>query len=243
MEEREIVIPGDRVATEEECVPEKNTIAYDGTLYATVIGRPTFEEGKASVEPQHGICKYGKGMLVSGTVVADLKSVLFVDIDEAVIGGKRYVAIKDGKIIIPKPRDGRDFGRHEAEAPRPCASSDVVLARIFAEDDDSYMLGLRDEETGVVFSRCERCNGEMEATDGSARCIVCDYRTRKKISPLYGKFGDVVKAIERSMENIDSYNEEERERENRRRQGRERERGGNRYNRGGARYGNKSIEE
>ncbi len=244
-ENREIVIPGDRVATEEECVPEKNAVAYDGTLYATVMGRPAFESGKVSVEPRRGISKYRKGMMVSGTIVGDLKSVLFVDIDETVIDGKRYVAIKDGKIIIPKPRDGRDSGRYGSELPRPCASSDVVLARIFAEDDDSYMLSLRDREAGVVFSICEKCNGEMEATDGGAKCISCDYRTRKKVSPLYGKFGEVVKAIEYSIKNIDSYDEEERERrhEGQRRYGRDNNMRGNRYNRGGARYGDKSIEE
>ncbi len=233
MEGKEKVIPGDRVATEEEYIPAENAMAIEGTLYTTVVGTPVFEEGKAKVEPQSGIYKYKKGMMVLGTIVGDLKSVLFVDIDEFKIGGKRFVAIKDGKIILPKPRDGRDSGRYGQEPARPCASSDVILARIFAEDNDSYMLSFRDEGTGVVFARCEKCNGEMLPSDGSAHCKVCDYRTRKKISSIYGDVEKITALIKDSIENIGSYNEQAREMHHERRPGNFRERGDGRDRRDG----------
>ncbi len=212
--EAEIVVPGDRLSTEEEFLPAGNTFAESGNLYASLIGKPIVDSGKICVSSKMNITKYGKGMLVTGVVVGDLKAVLFVDIDEMVIDGIRYISIKDGKVLIPKPRDSMGgMGRAPPkEMQRPAAMGDVILARIQFDDADSYSLSMHDSETGIVFTKCDRCGIPMTMSNGSVSCPSCEYRTRKRVSPLYGNFGGIIEMVKNSIKDIDSYLEREEKR-------------------------------
>lgn len=213
--ETKVVVPGERLSTEEEFLPAENTFAESGNLYASMIGEPAVNSGQIHVSSKKSITKYKKGMLVSGVVVGDLKAVLFVDIDEMVIDGIRYVSIKDGKIPIPKPRDDMRGGMRRSppkEMQRPAAMGDVILARIQFNDADSYSLSMRDSETGVVFTKCDRCGIPMVMNNGSVSCPSCEYRTRKRVSPLYGNFSGIIDTIKSSIDNIDSYLEAEEKR-------------------------------
>lgn len=229
--ESRFVMPGDKISTEEEFIPSSNVFAENGNVYSAVIGKPKVTDGKICVTSSKGIYKYGKGMFVSGTVVGDLKSVLFIDIDDIRMDGARYVAVKDGKIILPKPRMGASMQRPQRDEMRPCASTDIVLARIFAEDDDSYMLSLRDPESGVIAASCERCGSPMHVKNDVVSCESCEYVTRKKVSPLYGNFDAVIELIKDSINNNEEYlrRESENRRERPDRQRRHHDSNGRRY--------------
>ncbi|MCL5007786.1 MAG: exosome complex RNA-binding protein Csl4 [Candidatus Marsarchaeota archaeon] len=221
MEEAEgrLVMPGEKISTEEEFIPSSNVFSENGSVYSAVIGSPKVSEGRIGVVSSKGIYRYGKGMFVCGTVVGDLKSVLFIDIDDIRIGSMRYVSVKDGKIVLPKPRMGAPMQRPQRDEPRPCGSTDIVLARIFAEDDDSYLLSLRDPESGVVAASCERCGSPMHIRNDVVSCESCEYVTRKKVSSLYGNFDAVTELIRDSIENNEEYlkrdSENRRERQDR----------------------------
>ncbi len=215
MKEINTVLPGDKVSTEEEFLPSEHIFAENGNLYATLAGKPLIENGHISIQLDRGIKKYKKGMFVSGVIVGDLKSVLFVKIDDFVIDGNKYVGITDGKIIIPKPRDigGVRDGR---EPQRPCSMGDVVLARIFMIDHDSYTLSFRDPDAGVITSRCDRCGEAMIMDNRGIICPLCEFRARKKISPLYGKSHEIEEKIKNSINDNDYYLKTEDRQQNRR---------------------------
>ncbi len=228
-EELELVMPGDRLSTEEEFLPSSNTYVEAGNIYSLVPGKRVTNEGKVEVKSAgREIIKFKKNMLVLGTVVGDLKAVLFVEIDNMSLGSKEYVAIKDGKIIMPKrgPPPGRGFGRpggrdrgpqRQEQEERPASLSDIVLAKILFDDDDSFVLDLRGAELGVVNAICDSCGTTMDANpDADAlMCPSCKHVEHRKISSLYGKPSEIRKALELGAESASTYTPPRVEREER----------------------------
>ncbi|MCL4411520.1 hypothetical protein M1329_01110 [Candidatus Marsarchaeota archaeon] len=204
-EEKELVMPGDRLSTEEEFLPASNTYVESGSIYSLVPGERVAGEGKIGVKSiGREITKFRKSMLVLGTVIGDLKSVLFVKIDDLALGNKDYIAIKDGKVVLaghggPRPgfhdRRGPPGREHEREA-RPAALGDILLSRILFDEGDSFVLDLRSPELGVVFALCEECNSPLEARqDGTLYCPACKHVEHKKVSSLYGMSSEIKKAL------------------------------------------------
>ena len=107
-------------------------------------------------------------MLVIGVVTDDMKSVMFVKLDDINTERKDYLALKDGKIIgqaakFRRPRMGGRDNRFQLgeNTKKPCGIGDTILARVQYNDKDSYTLSLNGRETGVIYSKCEICGGEV----------------------------------------------------------------------------------
>ncbi|EET90200.1 MAG: hypothetical protein LVQ97_01115 [Candidatus Micrarchaeales archaeon] len=208
----DIVMPGDRLSTEEEFLPSRNTYSENGQIYSLVVGRAKVNEGKMEVEPcGASIEKFHRHMYVVGEVVGELKSILFVKLDDIKIKDKTYIPSgKDGKILLPRDRppnprfrrDSRPQPHHEAEQ-KPCGLGDIILAKIAFVDEDTYALEVREEEGGVVYSRCPVCGGVMTLGQrhGELLCQNCKHREMKKVSPMYGNFAAIEKFI---VDRIDS---------------------------------------
>ena len=212
-EEMELVMPGERLSTEEEFLPSSNTFVEAGNIYSLVPGRRVVEEGKIEVKSVgREIIKFKRNMLVLGTVVGDLKAVLFVDIDNMELGNKEYVAIKDGKVVLahrgPPPRSGfghdRDRGRPQGreQEERPASLSDIILARILFDEGEAFVLDMRGPETGVVNAVCDSCGATLDvSTHGDAlMCPECKHIEHRKISSLYGRPSEIRKMLEESAQ-------------------------------------------
>lgn len=202
MEINDFVIPGEKVATEEEFAAGNNTFVEEGVIYATVIGSVVKENGAVSVSAAGREIKIiDKDMLVLGTVTDDVKSVIFVKIDDINIDRKDYLALKDGKIIMDRPRPQRFGGprgggnnRFHSERPmKPCAVGDTILARVLYNDKDSYTLSLNGNETGIIYSKCDECGSDMLSENNMLVCKECGHREHRKISSLYNKPEDIKK--------------------------------------------------
>ncbi|MGI0100103.1 MAG: hypothetical protein ACREBH_00030 [Candidatus Micrarchaeaceae archaeon] len=201
------VVPGEKIATEEEFAAGSNTYIDNGVIYSSAIGRVLQDSGSVSVSAAgREIVLIGRDMLVIGVVTDDMKSVSFVKIDGMNIDRKDYLALKDGKILAPKPRmqhfGSRDMpsGRFEnkfdgsRKSDKLCGVGDTILARVLYNDKDSYTLSLRDRETGVIYARCEDCAAAMEHSgEGLLTCTECGHREKRKVSELYGKTADIRK--------------------------------------------------
>ena len=149
-------------------------------------------------------------MRVLGSVVGDMKSVIFVKIDNINTENREFIAIKDGKIVMPKLHDRGHFQRHggpyegrrepmrsEPKPMRPCGIGDIIIASVQYNDKDSYALSLEGGEDGVVYAKCEQCNGEMELERGGMlRCKACGHTEARKISALYNKPEAIKKLFE-----------------------------------------------
>jgi exosome complex component CSL4 len=203
-------MPGEKIGIEEEFATGENTYVENGILYSAVIGVKTAKDGTLSVRAVGREVKtIGKDMMVLGSVVGDMKSVIFVKIDNINTDNREYIATKDGKILVRRPMEGggrfrgRDGGHdmrheHEQKPERPCGIGDIIIANVQYNDKDSYALSLNSSESGVVYSHCNLCGGEMEP-DRSGRvleCKLCKHREFRKISTLYNKPEEIKKLFE-----------------------------------------------
>lgn len=200
MQAESLVVPGERIATEEEAQPGQNTYSENGMIYASTFGVVKINDGAASVQPGTGreIKIIDKGMMVLGTVTDDMKSVIFVEITAINSGKKEFLALKDGKILPPRPspgmaraplgRRGTDNKFYEAKE-KMCGVGDTVIAKVLFNDKDSYTLGILGEPFGVVYAKCGKCGEDMlwNQERHILVCGVCGNAERRKVSILYGQ--------------------------------------------------------
>ncbi|MFI5412698.1 MAG: exosome complex RNA-binding protein Csl4 [Candidatus Micrarchaeales archaeon] len=194
--QEQLVMPGDKIALEEELVPADNTfVDNDGSIRAAIMGNVSIKDGKISVINQkHNIRNFKRGMPVIGTVSDDLRAVMFVKLDNVKVNGIEFRALKDGKIVAStgrRPGGDRSFQRERPkQEPKPCGVGDVILARIIYEDPEIFTLAMDDDESGVVYAECELCSKHLETIPsnfGTLSCPECKHRQQKKVSSLYAK--------------------------------------------------------
>lgn len=203
----QFVMPGEKLGIEEEFATGGNTYVENGVIYSAVTGIKTVKDGALSVSPVGREVKtIGKDMMVLGSVVGDMKSVIFVKIDNINTENKEYIATKDGKILIRRPmergghfdRRGGGHEQREQKPERPCGIGDIIIANVQYNDKDSYALSMNSSESGVVYSHCSVCGEEMEP-DRSGRvleCKACKHREFRKISTLYNKPEEIKRLFE-----------------------------------------------
>jgi len=195
-----LVTPGEKIGTEEEFQPGHNTYSENGVVYASTFGVVKTQDGMVNVQPgtKREIRIFDKGMTILGTVTDDMKSVIFVDISAINSGAKEFMALKDGKILPPRPspglarspmgRRGTDNKFYEAKE-KMCGVGDTVLAKVLFNDKDSYTLGILGEPFGVVYAKCSGCGEEMNWNQERhiLVCSVCGAAERRKVSVFYGQ--------------------------------------------------------
>lgn len=199
------VTPGEKIATEEEFAAGHNTYVENGYIYSAVIGKVVKNESGINVSSAgREIILIDRDMLVIGTVTDDMKNVTFVKLSDINIEKKDYLALKDGKILAPKPRGPPRFGDRDrggggnrfgsGKPPKMCGIGDTILARVQYNDKDSYTLSLFGDETGVVYAKCERCGGELEVKGNNTLvCIECTHSEHRKLSQFYNKPQEIQK--------------------------------------------------
>jgi len=201
MSDEKLVLPGEKIATEEEFAGGENTYTENGIVYSSVIGTVRPNDKKVDVVPAGREVKtIDRNMLVIGTVTDMVRSVVFVSIDDISMDHKEFLALKDGKILLerPRPRFGREreHGHMHSEKPlRVCAVGDIVLAKVLYNDKDAYTLTLDCPECGVVHASCELCGGNLvyKKEDHALVCENCGHREQRKISVLYSKPEEIKK--------------------------------------------------
>lgn len=181
MDQEQLVMPGDKIGVEEEYAASENAfVDDDGTIRSAIIGKVFIDEGKISVvNEKRDVRKFRRGMFVIGTITDDVKSVMFVKLDNVQINGKEYIALKDGKIVAQTRRP-------PAKPEKQAGVGDVIIAKILYEDPEIFTLTLNDNESGVVYADCRLCGSEMRADGNSALvCDNCKSRINRKVSPMY----------------------------------------------------------
>ncbi len=205
MEMQTLVMPGDKIGVEEEFVVSDNAyVDNDGSIRSSIMGAVTIKDGRISVvNMKHDVRRFKRGMLVLGTVSDDLRSVMFVKLDNIHVNGVEYIALKDGKIVSAsarRPMGGRDFHSRDSGPPpkktRTASVGDVILAKIIYEDQEIFTLGIDENETGVVYAECELCSSHLEVdkdSQGMLSCPKCMHKEERKISSMYGKHDEIRK--------------------------------------------------
>ncbi len=200
MPARSIVVPGERLSTEEEFIPGDGTFTEDGNIYSSMFGETVAEGGNIRTESRgRNVIVFKRGMRVLAQITDDIRTVLFAKVMDLDRENVRYVALKDGKIInkIDGPRGHDRGGERGPRQEKLCKVGDVVLATIIGEDKDIYVLGIRAPEFGVVYSECEVCGGVLEGGKeaGILTCKACGHVEHKKVSAFYNNIQEIDKIL------------------------------------------------
>ncbi len=203
---QQLVFPGEIISTEEESTPAAGAFAEEGSVRAALVGRVLQSDSKIGVDGMRNVRPYRTGMAVLGLATDDLRSVVFIKLDTLRSGSASFVALKDGKVVSPKPdtrrMHGRGRGRDEApqqKPSKPLRVGDVIAALIIAEDRDTYTLSINMPDFGVVYSECSECGRPMEydAQSKALVCRACEVQEFKKVSTLYGDAGKIEELLKR----------------------------------------------
>ncbi|MDE1856718.1 MAG: exosome complex RNA-binding protein Csl4 [Candidatus Micrarchaeota archaeon] len=197
MSDETIVMPGDSLSTEEENMPAVNSFADNGHIYASAVGRVQRSDGQIGVQSTSSVRRIAKNMMVVGVVTDYLRAVAFLKLDNMVINGVRFVAPKDGKILLEDDRHGPrpGPGHQEERKSQPMKPGDVILARVLFDDPDIYTLGIREPDTGVIHANCELCGSSLKRSDHSLVCPSCEHREHRKLSALFGDVDGVQRIL------------------------------------------------
>lgn len=199
-----IVIPGEKLSTEEESMPGYGTFLEDGNVYSCLLGVKEIKDSSSYVKTDgKDIKTFSRRMMALGEVTDDLRSVMFLKIGNLEKDNVLYVALKSGKIIAKRESPGPNRHDHNAHAQhdegKPCGVGDIVLALIVGEDKDTYALGINLPECGVVYSECSMCGNlfSYDKNENALKCENCGYiEHNKKISTLYNNFDSINRLID-----------------------------------------------
>ena len=183
MVDSELVFPGDEVAVEEEYLAADGTFAENGVIYASQIGVLVLddEECVAKVVSPNPPKVLHEGDIVYA-VVADIRNTMATaDVVgksgvERTLGGETYATIHVSKI---SPNYTDDVGKE-------LRKGDYIRARVTAVKP-SLQLTTKDENLGVIRSRCSKCKTEMViGKNGGLFCRECRYSSPRKLANDYG---------------------------------------------------------
>ena len=163
MKENDIVVPGEKLASEEEYMHGSNTYVENSNIYATLLGRVAIKNGSIEVMPigremhadRQGHDRNGqRHRLHEERHIHKARQ----HEDRTI---RRYLALKDGKIVIQAKAaktglqdrmtgtgpwaTGMDPREEEM---KPCKVGDTLIATVAYNDKDAYTLDIRTSRSG-----------------------------------------------------------------------------------------------
>lgn len=201
---QQLIFPGDIIGTEEEFAPSDGAFAEEGNLRSSQVGVTTGSGGRIGVAGIKNVRQFRPGMAVLGIATDSMHNIAFVRIDSLRSGTQSFVALKDGKLMSPKPDAMQKHRPREMDGERkPKAKAlsvgDVVAALIIGEGRDSYTLSINMPDFGVVAADCNLCSSPMQydREAGALKCGSCEVSEHRKISNLYGDTNKIEALLKR----------------------------------------------
>ena len=183
-EDKNIVLPGDKLCVIEEFMPNEGSYeSVDGNVRASVIGRVQFNASSKIVKVQ-GFKKLSmplSGSFIIGVVTATKEDLAFVDIllDN---DGKAFPGRFTGVIHVSQAHT--KFIKNIEEAIKP---NDVIRAKVLTSITP-YQLTLRAPNLGVIMAFCSICGNALVKKDAETLvCPICGNVEKRKIAINYVK--------------------------------------------------------
>lgn len=181
---KEILYPGDRLATCEEYIPGEGTYEKDGCIFAAVIGTKEFDEDEkiAKVHTLNPPVVLKEGNIVLCETERVTSSIAKVKVKRVVGHSRGITGNAEGAIHVSKVSDG-----YTDDVRREYRVSDIVRAKVI-QTAPSLQLSTDSPELGVLKARCLRCRATLEKKDKTLYCERCDRVEQRKLAEDYGEF-------------------------------------------------------
>ena len=175
----EAVVPGERLATSEECIAGAGTYEDDGTIYAGRAGFKVFDPRERTVsvvrdEPDIG--PPGKGDVVVGMVASIKSAMALVEIYHDLTNPRAIVTEDYAVLHIAKVDQGylKDFSNS-------ISPGDLIKA-VVIEEEPEIRLRTNSPELGVIRAQCPQCGGALGPKGKGLECPACEKEFRRKVS-------------------------------------------------------------
>jgi len=175
------VLPGDRLASIEEFVPGSGSVATGESIVSTMVGEVStdMKNRVMSVKPiatHVGMPKLGDS--VEGVVQSAQPSIVQVRIDA--INGVPNQKEFTGMLSL------RDDRRRRATS--PIKPGDLLRAKVVSTTNAIFHLGIEGPETGVLFTVCSNCGGNVVALSRDrVKCRECGWVDDRLLSEEFVK--------------------------------------------------------
>jgi len=186
-EDKQPMLPGERVASIEEFEGGRNTyLASDGTVRSTAVGTRVYdlkrrivkiEQKKSPMLPKVGDIIVGYAEMLFSSMVSI--KVLYINDKRSEAGFSAIASARIGSRADVERRGDRRATFH---------NGDIVRGRVISLLNSTIHLTLAEKEYGVLYALCFMCGGDTVRTDESTiKCVECGAFENRKLTHDYGK--------------------------------------------------------
>lgn len=183
----DFVLPGDYLGIIEEFLPGEGVIEENGELYATRAGKVkvNLERMEISVEAVTDtppVPKVGDVVIAKVIEVKPQAAIVQLLKIEGRNGYREIAASKLAGIHISQVKDG-----YVDEMSREFKVSDIVRAKVIANEKSPIQLTTKGQGLGVVFALCSTCRAPLVRKGSQLICPKCGNAETRKLSSMYRK--------------------------------------------------------
>lgn len=181
--EKQVVLPGDFLGTEEEFGAGLNAFEDDGKILSDSLGRPVFDQKHkvVSVEKKSVLKPLEVDSVVVGRVSMVKSNMVMVEVFFAEKEGEKRV-IAGSFAVLPVRNISREFVKEPKDMFR---IGDLVLAKVAFVSPFAIDLRTNEPELGVIKAFCVRCRNKLSLFGRTLKCQSCGNSEQRKISRDY----------------------------------------------------------
>ncbi|MEK6972883.1 MAG: exosome complex RNA-binding protein Csl4 [archaeon] len=181
--DKDIVIPGEFIAYEEEFLEGKNTVNADGRIYSTTLGTLDVDEKNrlVNVKKARDIEKLKVGAVITGTVAFVRDNVVSIRMAEA-HDGKTKLVLSSGSAFLKVSNVSTSYIE---SLKQHFKIGDIVQAVVTEIKPFGIQLRTNDPNLGVVKAFCSKCRSAMHLSHEKLQCLNCGSVELRKLSSEY----------------------------------------------------------
>ncbi|PIU21868.1 MAG: hypothetical protein COT15_00130 [Candidatus Diapherotrites archaeon CG08_land_8_20_14_0_20_34_12] len=180
---KDVVIPGEFLAYEEEFLEGKNTINTNGKIYSTTLGKLEVDEKNRliNVKNARDIDKLKVGAVIIGKVSFAKDNVVSIKMVEA-YSGKTKLILPSTSAFLKVSSVSTSYIESMKQYLK---IGDIVKAVVSEIKPFGIQLRTNDPELGVVKAYCSKCRAPMHLSQDKLQCLSCGSVEIRKISTEY----------------------------------------------------------
>jgi exosome complex component CSL4 len=174
MNNEKIVIPGEKLGTEEEYLSGKNTFEDDGKIRASNFGKAIFDDNEKEIKIEgKKIECLKRNDVVYAKIILVKESMAIVELIKE--ENNHSITTTKGQIAV------RNISNNYVENPYEYFKiGDIVKAKILEISDNVVELTTKEEGLGVVIAYCTNCRKEMVYSNEKLTCFECNRSEKRK---------------------------------------------------------------
>jgi exosome complex component CSL4 len=177
--DKPIILPGDKISSIEEYIPGEGTFEENGNIYAGIGGLLRIDHKNRKVDIQN--FKLTRHSLKNGyKVIGIVKNIIrnIAEIEITYIEDSRTETKLTAYLPIKIGKNRENF---------PLKIGDYIRAKVISVSNFP-LLSIRDKETGIIYSECNKCGKEFYLSKDE-KILICkecnNKRNASKVSLKY----------------------------------------------------------